>query len=123
MPRYKNSRKTWEYSTEFKSKAVELTHLDGVKVRDVAESLGIHPFMLSKWRGEYRDGKIPPSRGGKRVLSKPDKPKNKADAEFERLQKENERLKQENDLLKKWQRYLAEQHQKGLDSSKSSDES
>ena len=35
-----------------------------------------------------------------------------------RLKKENDRLKKENDLLKKWQRYLAEQHQTGLDSSK-----
>jgi transposase len=36
----------------------------------------------------------------------------------ERLGVENERLRQENDLLKKWQRYLAEQHQHDLDSSK-----
>jgi len=39
-----------------------------------------------------------------------------------RLKRENERLKKENDLLKKWQRYLAEQHQSDLDSSRSTDE-
>ena len=35
-----------------------------------------------------------------------------------RLKKDVARLKKENDLLKKWQRYLAEQHQNDLDSSK-----
>ena len=39
-------------------------------------------------------------------------------SEFEKLKKENARLKKENDLLKKWQRYLAEQHQNDLDSSR-----
>jgi transposase len=34
------------------------------------------------------------------------------------LEKENKRLRQENDLLKKWQRFLAEEHQNDLDSSK-----
>ncbi len=39
---------------------------------------------------------------------------------IQKLKKENERFKQENDQLKKWQRYLAEVHQKNLSSSKSS---
>lgn len=43
-------------------------------------------------------------------------------SELERVKRENARLKKENDLLKKWQRYLAEQHQSDLDSSKSTDE-
>jgi|GEM_PF-2624160 len=34
---------------------------------------------------------------------------------------ENRKLKQEVDLLKKWQRFLAEEHQQGIDSSKDSD--
>ena len=42
--------------------------------------------------------------------------------ELDRLKRDNARLKKENDLLKKWQRYLADQHQKGLDSSKPTDE-
>ena len=28
----------------------------GVLIKDVAESLCIHPFMLSRWRKEVRDG-------------------------------------------------------------------
>ena len=42
---------------------------------------------------------------------------------LKQLGKENARLRQENDLLKKWQRYLAEQHQNDLDSSRDTDES
>ena len=42
--------------------------------------------------------------------------------ELDRLKRDNARLKKENDLLKKWQRYLADQYQKGLDSSKPTDE-
>jgi transposase len=56
MPRYKHPRKTWVYSTEFKIKAVKLSSDPNYKIGDVAEGLGIHPFMLSRWRKEYRDG-------------------------------------------------------------------
>lgn len=37
------------------------------------------------------------------------------------LQKEVARLKQENELLKKWQRFLAEEHQNDIDSSRETD--
>ncbi len=45
----------------------------------------------------------------------------KAKAELDKikhLEKENARLRQENDLLKKWQRFLAEEHQNDIDSSR-----
>jgi len=58
MPRYNNHKKTNRYTQEFKSKAVQLSHLTGAQVKDVAHALGIHPFMLSRWRKEYREGKI-----------------------------------------------------------------
>jgi len=58
MPRYNNPKKTNRYTQEFKSKAVLLSHLKGVQVKDVAQALDIHPFMLSRWRKEYREGKI-----------------------------------------------------------------
>jgi transposase-like protein len=38
------------YGLEFKLRAVQLSSQPGVLIKDVAESLGIHPFMLSKWR-------------------------------------------------------------------------
>lgn len=115
MPRYKNPRKTWQYSNEFKVKAVQLSLLEGVKVQEVAETLDIHPFMLSRWRKEYREGKIVPDKRKKVAgLSR-----EKADLDrVKKLEKENARLKQENELLKKWQRFLAEQHQSDIDSSR-----
>ncbi len=75
--------------------------------------------MLSRWRKEYRDGKLQGD-GQRRVgVSKNKKTMTERNlSENAKLKKENERLKKENDLLKKWQRYLAEQHQSGLDSSK-----
>lgn len=55
MPRA-GPRKVQRYSLEFKLKAVKLSQLKGVEVQAVAEALEIHPFMLSRWRKEARDG-------------------------------------------------------------------
>ena len=49
-------RKVQHYSGEFKLTAVKLSGLPGVQVQTVAEALDIHPFMLSRWRKEARDG-------------------------------------------------------------------
>ena len=123
MAKYNNPRKTWRYADEFKVRAVEMSYREGIQIQHVAEGLGIHPFMLSRWRKEYREGKIK-SDGRRRVSVMKDKkiPSGKELTELARLQQENERLKKENDLLKKWQRYLAEQHQSDLDLSRSTDE-
>jgi len=43
-------RTTYKYSDQFKATAVRLSQLPGVDVQDVAASLYIHPFMLSRWR-------------------------------------------------------------------------
>jgi transposase len=67
----------------------------GVLVKDVAESLDIHPFMLSKWRKQVRDGELV----GKPPPIEPD-----AVAELRRLreiEKQFKRLQMEHDLLKK----------------------
>jgi transposase len=122
VPRYNNPRKTWRYSADFKVKAVELSLQDGLQVQQVAEGLDIHPFMLSRWRKEYREGKLK-SDGRRRVQVVKNKktPTPKQLSELDRLKKENARLQKENELLKKWQRYLAEQHQSDLDSSRSTD--
>ena len=118
MPKYNQSRKTWQYSNEFKAKAVQLTYLDNVKIKDVATTLDIHPFMLSRWRKEYREGKIMADKRKKVVsLAKDKNELNKVKS----LQKEVARLKQENELLKKWQRFLAEKHQNAINSSKETD--
>lgn len=115
MPRYTKPRRTWQYVNEFKIKAVQLSLLDNVQVRDVANTLDIHPFMLSRWRKEYREGKLVPDKRHKITSMVKDK---KEVDRIKKLEKEIKQLKQENDLLKKWQRYLAEEHQNDLDSSK-----
>ncbi|SIT20756.1 transposase, partial [Thalassolituus maritimus] len=99
MPKYTQPRKTWQYSNEFKVKAVQLSLIEGIQVQEVANTLDIHPLMLSRWRKEYREGKI--------VADK----RKKLEAENKKLEAENKKLKQELDLLKKWQRFLAEEHQ------------
>lgn len=124
MPLTKYAKRTWRYSEEFKAKAVEMSYQPDFLVRQVAEGLGIHPFMLTRWRKEFREGKIKPLPNGKievkqekRLASEP------VSSELKQLRNEVARLRRENDLLKKWQRYLAEQKRNGLDSSRPSEKS
>ncbi len=58
MPRYTQPKKTWFYPVDFKIKAVQLSLKDDVMSKDVAQALDIHPLMLSRWRKEYRQGKL-----------------------------------------------------------------
>ena len=120
MPKYNSPRKTWHYTNEFKAKAVQLSLLEGIQVKEIAEALDVHPFMLSRWRKEYREGKIVADNRKKVTdISKSKKELNK----IKKLEQENARLKEENDLLKKWQRFLAEEHQNDLDSSRDTEQS
>ncbi len=120
MPRYNQPRKTWRYTNEFKVKAVQLSQLEGVRVQEVATTLDIHPFMLSRWRKEYREGKIVADK--RKKVTSIRKEKSELD-KIKQLEKEVARLRQENDLLKKWQRFLAEEHQKDIDSSRETETS
>lgn len=51
-------RTTYKYSDHFKATAVRLSQIEGVASKDVADSLYIHSFMLSRWRKQMREGKI-----------------------------------------------------------------
>lgn len=77
---------------------------------DVAAALDIHPFMLSLWRKQVRDGVIV-AKGAKLDV--------KTKAELKRL-KELERdykvLKEEHELLKKAIRFASEQRKKSSSS-------
>jgi len=81
---------------------VKLSSLPGVLIQDVAAALDIHPFMLSLWRKQVRDGVIV-AKGAKLDV--------KTKAELKRL-KELERqykvLKEEHELLKKAIRFASE---------------
>jgi transposase len=61
----------------------------------VAQSLYIHPFMLSRWRKEARDGKLMSKKIGT------DQETAAELKELRKLRKAYERLKVEHDLLKK----------------------
>ena len=119
MPKYTKPRRTWKYSREFKLKAIKLSLQPDTYIKDVAQRLDIHPFMLSRWRKEYREGQYGRiNQKSLAIMKQQNQAKPKKLSEVEQLRQENERLKLENDLLKKWQRYLAEVHQSDLDSSK-----
>jgi transposase len=51
-------RRIANYGERFKATAVKLSSLPGVLVKDVATGLDIHPFMLSLWRKQVREGVI-----------------------------------------------------------------
>jgi transposase len=95
------------YGIDFKVRAVQLSHEPGVLVKDVAESLDIHPFMLSKWRKQVRDGEL--------TGDPPPQPDPVAVAELRRLrevEKQFKRLQMEHDLLKKVIRFASERKAK-----------
>lgn len=54
MPR-SGRRAVCRYSDALKLTAVRSSHQPGLQVKTVAEALGIHPFLLSKWRKDVRD--------------------------------------------------------------------
>lgn len=100
------------YGVEFKLKAVQMSSQPGVLIKDVAESLCIHPFMLSKWRKQVRDGVL---KG--RVPT----PEPAAVAELQRLrevEQQYKRLQMEHDLLKKAIRFASERKAKSSPSSR-----
>ena len=88
-------RTTCKYTENFKATAVRLSRLSGVAVADVAASLYIHQFMLSRWRKQAREGVIVTK--GVAV----DKGVAAELKELRRAKKAYERLKIEHDLLKK----------------------
>lgn len=99
MPR-PGPRSTYCYTDHFKATAVRLSELPGVHVADVAESLYIHPFMLSRWRKLAREGHI---------VTKGIELDQAISAELKELRevkRRYERLQLEHDILKKPSRSL-----------------
>ena len=95
-------QKVNRYGLEFKLKAVQLSEQPGVLIKDVAESLCIHPFMLSKWRKQVRDGELAGNVPKLDVA---------AVGELQRLrevERKFKRLQMEHDMLKKAIRFASE---------------
>src|SRR5829696_8573419 len=102
MPR-SGPRTVRRYSDEFKRAAVRLSQQPGVQVKTVAAALAIHPFMLSKWRKDARDGRLrgraptaPPSPGPAREI-----------AQLQALEAKYAALREEHALLKKAIRFCS----------------
>jgi len=85
-------KKVHRYTVEFKIQAVRLSLHPDIQTRDVANALDIHPFMLSKWKKDYREGKLKPAAaaaglGLPKVLRRP-----RSDPEKRALQRQVKQL-------------------------------
>jgi transposase len=85
-----------KYSDEFKLTAVRLSQPPGLQVKTVAAALEIHPFMLSKWRKDVREGLI----RGRAPKAPPPGPAREI-AQLQALEKAYALLREEHELLKK----------------------
>ena len=114
MSKYRYDKPTRRYSNGYKVSAVRLTFQPRVMIKDVALSLDIHPFMLSRWRKEYFEGKLVADerKVSKKLISVPRKKELTDSERIKKLEAENAALKKENDFLKKWEAFLAEQRRK-----------
>ena len=92
-------RTVHKYSDEFKLAAVRLSQEPGIQVKTVATALAIHPFMLSKWRKEVRDGVL--RAPGHASAAKPPRKMARELAYLEELERKYAALQEEHDLLKK----------------------
>src|SRR5512141_3308228 len=105
-------RKVNRYTEQFKATAVKLSSLPGVLIQDVAAALDIHPFMLSLWRKQVREGVI---------VARSAKLDVQTVAELRRLRELERRykvLKEEHELLKKAIRFASGRKRKSSSSSK-----
>jgi transposase len=101
MPR-SGPRAVRKYSDEFKLTAVRLSQQPGVQVKTVASALEIHPFMLSKWRKDARDGRL----RGRVARAAPPGPAREI-AQLEALEQAYAQLREEHELLKKAIRFCS----------------
>jgi transposase len=99
-------RKIAKYGERFKATAVKLSGLPGVPIQDVAAALDIHPFMLSLWRKQVREGVI---------VARASKLDVETTAELRRLMELERRykvLREEHELPKKAIRFASDQKRK-----------
>jgi len=106
-------RKVHRYSVEFKLTAVKLSRMPGVEVQTVANALDIHPFMLSRWRKEVREGVL---KGRARRMDVPSRSAREIE-QLQTLRREHAMLKEEHELLKKAIRFSSEQRRRSSRSS------
>ena len=106
------ARRIERYGDRFKATAVKLSGLPGVRIKDVAAALDIHPFMLSLWRRQVRERVIVASASKLDVQTT---------AELRRLRELERRyklLKEEHELLKKAIRFASGRKRRSSSSSR-----
>jgi transposase len=101
MPRA-GPRKLGRYTDEFKLTAVRLSQQPGIQVQTIAAALEIHPFMLSKWRKEAKEGRL----RGQPPKAPPAGPAREI-AQLQALERKYAELQEEHDLSKKAIRFWA----------------
>jgi len=128
-------KKVKRYSDEFKIQAVRLSLHPEIQTQDVAHALDIHPFMLSKWKKDFREGRLKPAANAAglslpQVLRAPKDPEKgalkrqvkqlqervDARAEARRLERKLAALQVEHDLLKKAIRFNIERRRRSSSS-------
>lgn len=106
------------YTLSFKQQAIKLADHPGITAIEVAESLGIHPVMLYRWRMEKKNGTLRDGYPMKKKSSRPAKskqqPKVSHEAELLKAQKRIKELEkslaasqEELDILKKAKRFFS----------------
>jgi transposase len=116
-------KKVKRYSDEFKIQAVKLANHPDIQTQDVAQALDIHPFMLSKWKKDFREGRLKPANGAgvslPKVLERQVKQlqgKVDARAEARKLERKLAALELEHELLKKAIRFNIERRRRSSSS-------
>ncbi len=114
------SKNYFAYTLAYKIHAVKLTHEKGVKARDVAESLGIHPVMLYRWRQEFKEGRLSENKHMKQKAQRTCPTREAQDAlksakkRIKALEKKLANKEEEVIILKKAKRFFSEQRKKNM---------
>jgi len=92
------------YKYIFKQAAVKVANHSNIQTKDVADALDIHPFMLSRWKKQAREGVLK-----KDSIKQPTKSVSKSELraakkKIRSLEEKMKRLQQENTVLKKAER-------------------
>ena len=88
------------YNYQFKHTAVSVSNHPAIQTQAVAEALEIHPFMLSRWKKQMRDGELKDNGQAARSTSE----LLEANRKIKALEKELKRVRAENAVLKKAER-------------------
>ena len=111
------------YTLDFKLQAVMLANHPNVMAKAIAESLGIHPVMLYRWRMEFKNGELRENKQMKAVKPSPKRRTKvaepsvikeaelvKARKQIRELERALENRTEELDILKKAQRFFAKKN-------------